>query len=393
MLYYFKMTWCNFEKLYTSEPKDYHLLTTCLFYKEKYLKTSFGVVRDESTTRQKQFIKAIETHASNYDKGYWNDKTRLRIYFDNSLFEIPQWKPVIEKYSKHPFFQFVKYDIPTKKDPEFKKFHLGLIGTLVRFYPFFHKDKNINMISVIDLDVMYSNKWKDEMEKFAKSDYKLHCFSSYLIVPFYGSIIPGISDEVPKGYWLTASLFTSKITLPSFRWNRIPQLMESKGFLTKLRFLDAFKMGLFYGQEGLKIDQFYEDFEYGLDEMLLNHIFDYYITKDKLSVMVTKVKAKPNMDYFKKRILDYLKWNTIKTKRMLEVFKAFRVKNIEELEKFFNNTYNFTNIVNVFKQPKTLKILEGLQFDRRLLYLILNFNQDDFKAMHFINQYVFNINI
>ena len=219
------MSWCKLEPLYTEEPDSYHLLSACLFIKDQYIKSTYGYVRDVNKKKQNLFIKRLEEHVKMYDNGIWNDNTRLRIYIDKNLEMNYTWKLILNKYRKHPFFQWIKYDIPSKKDPSNPNIHMGLIGTLIRFHPLFVKNDKIKMISIIDMDSMYTSKWIDEIEKFKKSNYDMHCFCSMFTIPYYASIIEGISNEEAKGYWIAAGLFSSKVKLPINRWNKMLEYM------------------------------------------------------------------------------------------------------------------------------------------------------------------------
>ena len=84
------MSWVNLEPLYTEPDMKYHLLSSCLFFKEKYTKTSNcnGKIKEVSLMKQQMISKCIEEHAKDYEQGIWDKNVRLRICFDktNSLF-------------------------------------------------------------------------------------------------------------------------------------------------------------------------------------------------------------------------------------------------------------------------------------------------------------------
>ncbi len=379
------MTWCNFEKLYNSEPDNYHLLSTCLFIKDKYLKTTYGKVRDASEYRQKQFMQVIETHAKYYDEGYWDKNTRLRIHIDKSLEKHEKWMNILNKYMNHPFFQWVKYDIPSKKDPEFQELHIGLIGTIIRFYPMFVKNDKISCISVVDLDSMYTENWKNEMDKFKKSNYDFHTFSSMFLIPFYSLIIPGISEDIPKGFWIPAGLFSSKIKLPLWKWNRLPEFIGSKHIMRKLRYFDMFKLAILDN----KIDQFMEDFEYGLDEIIINDLINYYLDKKKYTLMITNAANRPQVEFIRDRIIKYLRWNDMKTKHMILLYKQLNVKNLDHLEYILNKQDTILNLVRIFNKKNIIEFLKNLQFDRRIIYILENFNNDTLSKLIPMNKFFY----
>jgi hypothetical protein len=378
------MSWCKLEPLYKDEPKNYHLLSTCLFIKEKYIKTTYGKVQDVSEKRQKSFINAIEQYAILYNKGYWNDKTRLRIYFDKSLDINENWSIVLNKYMKHPFFQWIRYDIPSKKDPDNNNYHIGLIGTLIRFHPLFIKNPSINLISIIDLDAIYTEKWLNEMDKFRKSKYDVYCISTMFSIPLYGIIMEGITDEKPEGYWIPAGLFASKVILPYNKWQNLLEYIKSRDILNKLRYLDALKVAIYDN----KIDKYMEDFEYGLDEVVLNSIINEYIKLGKIKIMVKNSIANKSIDFLRDRIKIYLKWNALKTRKIINLYKAFKVKSYEELIKKLDEKNNVVEFIKMFKNKEIIEQLNNLQIDKRIIYIMENFNQDEYNKYDNTNLYI-----
>ena len=165
------MSWINLEPLYTEPDMKYHLLSACLFLKEKYIRTTHGSVNDVSIKKQELFSKCLEQNAKEYDNGVWGKHVRLRIYFDESIHKSKLLNASFEKYVHHPFFQWVRYDIPSMKESTNPTFHIGLIGTIVRFHPLFIRSSNITAVSIIDLDNKYKDKWRQAIHKFIQLIY------------------------------------------------------------------------------------------------------------------------------------------------------------------------------------------------------------------------------
>jgi len=368
------MTWITFEKKYKEEPEKYHLLSSCFFVKDKYIKTTYGKVRDDSLKKQKMIMGCIEEHAKKYEEGKWdNKKVRLRIYYDYSLEKSELWKKIEERYLYHPFFQWVKYKIAGKKDINNPDLHIGLIGTMVRFHPLFTKNKRIELISVIDLDNMYTEEWKKEVDKLLKSEYDIMCFSSILNIPFYGSIIGGISDDLPCGYWIAAGFLTSKIRFPYERWYNMMNYIYSDNILYKLRFFDSFKYAIFKNEE----DKFFEDYEYGLDEIIINNIINNYVRLKKIRVMVVLIRNKPNVSFFRKRIIDFLEWNNLKTDRINILLKIYKVRTFYDLKNLLFKCDTLEKLVKLLRKKETMEILDGMQFDKRLVCIIRDYNEKE----------------
>jgi len=382
------MSWINLEPLYTEPDMKYHLLSGCLFLKEKYIKTTHGSVRDETMKKQELFSKCIEKNAKDYDTGVWGKNVRLRIYFDKSIHQSPLLNASFEKYVHHPFFQWVRYDIPSMKESKNSLFHTGLIGTIVRFHPLFVRGSNVTAVSVIDLDNHYKDKWRDTIRTFMKSNYDIHYISGIFNVPFYGCIIKGVTKEDdPSIIWCGALSFTSKVVFPRTRWNNLLAHIQSNSILGRLRFLDSFKVSLYNNT----VEMFMEDFEYGLDEILLNDMVYYYIDRGLVKPMVIPIKPQSNLlPFFRKRIMDYLKWNDEKSDQMYYLYKALKVVSYSDLMDKVNTFNTADSLFRFFKKQEVFDILAQLQFDRRILYLIHEYDTEKVKKMHYMNEYLAN---
>jgi len=381
------MSWVKLEPLYTEPEIKYHLLSACLFFKEKYIKTTNGNVRDETMRKQELMSKCIEENAKDYDKGIWKDNVRLRIYFDKSIHKSPLLNASFEKYLNHPFFQWVRYEIPGMKAAKSPTFHKGLIGTIVRFHPLFIRSSNVIVVSIVDLDNKYTDKWKETINKFVKSpDYDIHYISGIFLIPFYASIIKGVTKEDnPAILWSGAGLFSSKVIFPRSRWNNMLNHIQSNSILGRLRFIDSFKISIYNNNTEI----FMEDFEYGLDEILLNDMIYYYIEKKIVKPMVTKINPKVFfLNCFKKKILDFLKWNDEKSDKMYYLYKALNVSCYTGLVDKLTTIKTAEHLFGCFKKKEVSDILCQIQFDRRIIHLIHEYNKEKVRKMPYINEYI-----
>lgn len=381
------MSWIQLEPLYTEPDMKYHLLSGCLFLKEKYIKTTHGSVRDETMRKQELISKCLEKNAKEYDKGIWGKHVRLRIYFDKSIHQSKLLHACFEKYVHHPFFQWVRYDIPSMKGAKNANFHTGLIGTIVRFHPLFVRSSNVTLVSVIDLDNNYKDKWRESIHRFMKSDYDIHYISGIFNVPFYGCIIKGVTRENdPSIIWCGALSFSSKVVFPRSRWNNLLTHIQSNSILGRLRFLDSFKVALYNNTS----EVFMEDFEYGLDEILLNDMIYYYVDRELVKPMVIQIKPQAFnlVNFFRKRILDYLKWNDEKSDMMYYLYKALKVSSYTDLAEKMSSFTTAEQLFGYFKKKEVGEILSQLQFDRRLLYLIQEYDAEKVRKMPYMNEYL-----
>lgn len=377
------MSWCKLTPLYKEEPEHYHLLSSSLFVKQKYIKTTKGIIKDMSSLRRQQFINTLKKHVESYNKGYWDDTFRLRIHFDSSFERNEELLNVFHEYKDHPFLQWVKYELPNLKDPEFNPDHIGMIGMFVRFHPLFVKNDKIQCVSVVDMDNWYNQKWKDEISKFKKSNYDIHWFNSIISIQFYGIIMPGLTLYKNPKYWIPGCALTSKIKLPYWRWTQLPDFIRNN-MLYYLRFLDSFKVSIFDN----RIDKMMEDYEYGLDEMYLNYIVNYYITKHKISFTLTQVQTYNIIPLFINRLLIYIKWNDTKTYRIKELYNLLKVENYTELEKKISPIKSLSEIFRIFRHEPILNILKTLQMDYRLIYTLEHLDMQTVKNSELMTNYI-----
>ena len=379
--------WCKLVRYYEEPREPYHLLSACLFYKAEYVKTTNGVTRDETAAKQRLFMEAIRRNAEMYDRGEWPRNTRMRIHMDASLQVLADWVTFLDPYWKHPFFQFVVYDVPRYRDPTNPAFHRGLLGTMMRFHPMFDvnasdkPDKSLaSMVSIVDLDNLYSAVWlQTVLQKFPTvptHTKKFLSFSSPFSMPFYGTIMRGVSQERPRGYWLSAMLTTTDYRFPAAAWSALPEVIESDQVLGKLRYLDALKVALFDN----RIDGFYEDFEYGIDEILLNHLVETEVQRGLATVEVVRIKTKQSSspNFIRKRLLDYVRWNDRK-KKLQPLYDSLGVANYDQLQKTLQSKHDMTQFVEFFRSKKdSMDLLEAMQIDQRIVYAIKAFDRASF---------------
>ena len=194
----------------------------------------------------------------------------------------------------------------------------------------------------------------------------------------------GITDEKPEGYWIPAGLFASKVILPYNKWQNLLEYIKSRDILNKLRYLDALKVAIYDN----KIDKYMEDFEYGLDEVVLNSIINEYIKLGKIKIMVKNSIANKSIDFLRDRIKIYLKWNALKTRKIINLYKAFKVKSYDELIKKLDEKNNVVEFIKMFKNKEIIEQLNNLQIDKRIIYIMENFNQDEYNKYDNTNLYI-----
>jgi predicted CopG family antitoxin len=208
-----------------------------------------------------------------------------------------------------------------------------------------------------------------------------------LSIPFYGTLIDGITEEKPRGYWISASLITSKVIFPYYRWQNLLEYINTREILNKIRYLDALKVAIYDN----KIDKFLEDFEYGLDEIILNSIINEYIDKKMITVMVKIAvgqSSDKSLEFIKEKIKTYIIWNAQKTKRIINLYRILNVRSYEELVKMMNEKKTLSELLKIFQNKDVINIMKNLQIDKRILYVIENFNETEYKKYEPLQLYM-----
>jgi hypothetical protein len=376
--------WVRF-KYDFEEPKErYHLLSTALFYKGDYTKIRRdNSMENISEKRQEAFIKMYNYYLDEMENNRFPENTYLRIYMDKSIDLYKRWSKILER--KHEKMQIVYYELSKDYvDPTNPDIYLGFIGTIMRFYPVFDPKCRAEIISTIDMDAIYTKKWFEEIEKFKESKSNVQVLSSMFNIPFYGIIIQGITKMKARGYWCSAGLISFKGNIfEEKQWINLPWLFARPDFIGQMRFVDAFKLAIFDNNN----ENLMEDFEYGYDEYLLNFLIDEKEKQDKIRMKIVHLKGK-GIDFFTKRLVLYLKWCQIKSKRFVFLLKELGFKSWEELEKTILDFKTADDMVKFFRNEKVLKLLEKFPIDQRIVYIFRNYRFGDFKKYQYSTVFI-----
>jgi len=363
---------CKFEKLYNEKSnKPYNIFVASLFFYDNYVRLGKkGVYSDKTVEKQLIFLKNLMANIENlYKCKYIPDDWKLRIYFDESLFNFKYkgllpWKLFLDIVIKLDRVQLVKFECPDYFDVT-KREHIKVFGMLVRFHPFFHKEPNVKMMSIVDADNMLSGEWVSELLKFAKSDYQFNVFCSKYEFPRYKDI------ELEDSYdcYFRGGIFSSKVFFQPSDWENIfrdinnPNSEFSKSFKRILKRLDAFYPNEIQNRNDPR-------FEFGFDEMILNFFIKKLLKKYNYSVRY--VHYRPSLNIFCDYLYAMLK-NPINKQYTDELLKKTNYKSLDDLYKYLKKGV-WRN--DFFKRMQILKdnlgILKKMYIDPVLLSFIEN---------------------
>jgi hypothetical protein len=355
-----------------------------------------------SIKKQLEFLYNLTTNIENLDLGYIPYDWYIRIYYDESIFLFEHnnkkpWVLFIKKYLKHPRLQFIKFDCPF-----FKKegHHLNLFGTIMRFHSLFKhdEDKNVKMILLNDADDVITKSYIDQIIKFQKSNYGYSAICSKYEYAFY-------KLENKGDCYFRSGLLATKYKLSKKMWLYIiQQLMNptDQKLIHILESLEQKRNELIFPKQAKS----FKEFDYGVDEIILNHYIRKLYKKKKIRFL--PIRVKPNIINMFNIIIVYLKYNykhqdidnnpdfpnTSPHDRTNQLLKNILknkydpkelspniqqlINNLKTLP--YNEAYHTFNMISKYIQPfkSNIKLLESLDISPTVISFIKYTNHSDY---------------
>jgi len=392
---------CEFKKRWEKEPTaPYAILCYSLFYNPNYLRHYHGrPTVNIAKKRQLRFLYALTTNIENADMGFIPAHWKFRIFYDDSLLKFEHkgkkpWQLFFQKYKRHPKVQLVKYDCPGFRTET--GFHIGLFGTIMRLKPLFEKDPLVKMIVLCDADEVITRTYLDNIKGFEASDAGFNSICTPYSVNAY-------MREKKYDCYLHVGMLASKTKFDPEMWDFIMFQLKNcqhKSFSQLLKRLQERWQEL----NPDKPIRSYRDFEYGMDEIIVN----YYITKllKKQNVKMRRVWYRPLVNPFFRTLSMYLDYNYREKPetrkdidRLLQDFLGKRYRK----GKFKRNNKMMTDIVMrevpfhctfdqakpyIMKIRKNIDILERLGVFPRVIDYFRNVSAKDFEHPHFTDYFM-----
>lgn len=271
-MYLYMEKYCKFEKYYKEPTINYNIISACLFLLDKPYKDSV------------EYFNGLQIVVDNF-RNIFGEDWYLRVYYDDTVL-IPSHKndnvnklvlkhrDYIDKLKQNKSIQMIKFNCPTFKKDKDDICHLGLFGTIIRFYPLFDfKDNsNINHVIVIDTDINTVN----NLYLYKK----IHDFitKNYKQVRIYGKYRPtigkGTDSRKMNKIWILAG--TIQLYGKKFDSNVLLNFFKKLAFGDNsdiLKYIETYLLE--YKQENKGI------FSYGIDEYFYNMYIIPELTKNK----------------------------------------------------------------------------------------------------------------
>lgn len=382
------MNSCKFTKHFTEPKEKYICLSSCLFYKESYIKVSKNLTTyNASEKKVKSFITNLTRTIENLTNGTYPSNYYLRLYYDQSIFKQKDYKKMIELIQKHKKVQLVEYKCDTFLTNQ--NVHMDLFGTLVRFYTIFDNESpNMEYCIITDLDNFIESKFYEIFDECRKKDYLVTCFNGINQVSFHNNDFNTTFDKFEFAYLIAFLIIFKKDPIFSPKiWDQyFNHLFEQNDLMYVFNYIDfkRYAINSILKKDQLKPQSYYS-FNYGADEIWINYVIKKILRdnnqKDRLySYMVKDYK----LDIVVKRLMDLFEYASIVNKEEFTLFlkniSFLEKKNITNLKSYMNQLLtqkknNNTKIIEFFKQIRTNPFFNRIYLQSTIKYIIMNIEE------------------
>jgi hypothetical protein len=238
-------------------------------------------------------------------KGY---KYHLRIFIDSSIYED---KYIMDKIKNLQKLEIVVYSCPSYQESSNSKYHVGLFGTLVRFFPMFdfpNNDARYVIISDIDdIVIKTTNIAIKEMQKANQIDLV------YLLK--IGNLGKNVKYNYPSLYKDVITIYSISQSIVSFKRFDSKIITE---FITKTNTTEKYLSYYYEIQKkhlNKELEKKYKNVEpyiYGIDEYFINKILTEYMIDNKIPTAINFFWNLYSPIYYLLEYLDFIDKKNIK---------------------------------------------------------------------------------
>jgi len=348
---------CKFTPLFNKKKWNENIqikknIVSCAFFK----------LSSSSYKNFNLYIDGLEKLYSKVYCEYMNEKFTIRLFIDNSIYLDKELFSRLEKMDK---LEMVLYECVNYKIGIDSNYHMGLFGTLVRFFPMFNfenNDADIIVISDID-DYDYFEKSIQNI-KLIKSNIKSHTQLSFFKT---GNIsknvlytISSVYKNIPNPYAVASNFISFSKCDSQVLYDFLLEIGESNELLTKYQHKFESNSNLMTGDK----------FIYGFDEYFLNINYTNYLIDTSKTVCIK----------FKWSVYGSLFWYLSKKN-----IPQYQINLINDMYKYIYDSigFNFVADNNLLGKFKTLEkqIYKNNSFSQKILfyfyYFFLSVKNDD----------------
>ena len=400
---------CNFIKYYKPPKDKYVIVSFSIFYNKNYIRHTRKSTIDTTIPKQLSFLYNLTLNINNLKSNMLPKNWYIRIYYDKSIFKFKYnntypWKVFIKQHFNFNRVQFVEYNCPKFiKDGN----HMNLFGTMIRLYPLFLTNENTSLVIIFDADNTITDKYVNEVNRFIKTKYDYSIFSSKYQSTLY---MNDYDNDSYKDYYISLGMLICKKKFKHSYWNKLLEKISILNGSSKFNKL-IMKLDKIYTmiRPNKKIES-YRNFEYGMDEIILN----YYIQQlfDKYKYKIHIIRFKPMILMIYNRFELFLKYNLknnedivnkIINNIMSKISNKYTKNNFNKNMKIINrslyifllnNNFKYEILFRKYIKPVRDNIdeLSKLFMPLTIIYFFKNIKKKDFKVSEF-NDYFMTTNI
>ena len=345
--------------------------------KNNIISITFFLRKDASNTSNLKYINGIKYVIANFEiiKLY-----RLRIYFDISTRDI--LNNILEETNKKTRnkVELFEYSIPLLKDGE--KYHIGYIGTLLRFLPLFdtliHKTDKCFILDIDNIIHDYTNNIIDMCNKK-----KINVFYRSRNGYSLSNRILCMSDNIIIENPIIASLiYQSKINIP---YKILSTFFEDIYIKNNNSILKDCNLNKYeYGVDEIFINKYYLNYIYNNNIYIAKVLFFYYNIYNTIIIYFGLIKTIMDLNYY----INFLNlfFNLLKIK--------FKINNIQKhlKIKLLINKIKQNIKINKTEIDDKLNILlkNNTSVKEIVLKFLLDYNDNDNDNFKLLIKFIYN---
>lgn len=333
-------------------PKGKYNIVSCVFFRKYESYKDISMYVNGLTYIIKNFNKILPTF-------------RLRIYHDFSSLEII--KNILKEANIiEELIELYEYDIPFFKEEKDKTYHMGTIGSFIRYLPLFDiDDHKVDKCLIHDID----NDFKDYTKNVIKFCDDNKITFSYRSRFCYNHLrITCANDDTLSQFPLISSFVYQTISTP---YNILGDFIENLYINNDIVLMQLIK--------DCKLINMYE---YGIDEIFMNSIYLKYFYQNKIKIAPILF----NHVNILKGITNY--FDHIETNTDLEIYWKFVCDFFKLIDINLNNKLQDKNILMKILEDDKVKLKKKINmifYNKSLINKVRMFieNKNDIKLYKF----------
>lgn len=301
---------CEFKPLFNIDYSKKKDIISCSFFKMLNSGYKDFNIYIDGLVKLYNYIQHLNT------KGY---KYHLRIFIDLSIYDD---KYIMDKIKNLQKIEIVVYSCPSYQELSDSKYHIGLFGTMVRFFPMFDFPNNdARYVIISDIDDIVLKTTNVAIKEMQKANQINSVY--FLKIGNLGKNVkynyPSIYKDVITIYSIAQSIVSFKRINSKIITNFIIETKNTKKYLSY--YYEIQKKHI--GKELEKKYKNAQSFIYGIDEYFINKTLTEYMIDNKIPIAINFFWNLYSPIYY---LLEYLDFMDKKNIKKLDKLLSFILK-------------------------------------------------------------------